>query len=93
MCVCVTFSLYALDIDLMILFPSLMQQILDDIWKIHRRSLNYSFNLKILQTFVPIFIENAKALVNDLAVNIVKKKEFDMLSYTTKAALNMICGN
>lgn len=64
----------------------------DDIWKIHRRSLNYSFNLKILQTFVPIFIENSQALVKELAVNLGKKKEFDMLSYTSRAALNMICG-
>jgi cytochrome P450 family 4 len=63
------------------------------VWKIHRKSLNYSFNLKILQSFIPIFIENSQALVNDLSVNVGKKKEFDMLHYTTKAALNMICGN
>lgn len=61
-------------------------------WKIHRKSLNYSFNLKILQTFIPIFIENSQKLVNDLAVNVVKRKEFDMLAYTSKSALNMICG-
>lgn len=64
----------------------------DDVWKIHRKSLNYSFNLKILQTFIPIFIENAQKLVDDLSVNVGKTKEFDMLSYTTKSALNMICG-
>lgn len=63
-----------------------------DVWKIHRKSLNYSFNLKILQTFIPIFIENAQKLVNDLAVNVGKRKEFDMLAYTSKSALNMICG-
>ncbi|KAG5681628.1 hypothetical protein PVAND_011044 [Polypedilum vanderplanki] len=63
-----------------------------DVWKIHRKSLNYSFNLKILQTFIPIFIENSQKLVNDLAVNIGKKKEFDLLHYSTKTALNMICG-
>ncbi|CAO1411007.1 unnamed protein product [Diamesa serratosioi] len=63
-----------------------------DVWKIHRKSLNYSFNLKILQTFIPIFIENSQKLIDDLMVNVAKKKEFDMLSYTTKCALNMICG-
>ncbi len=62
-----------------------------DVWKIHRRSLNYSFNLKILQTFIPIFIENAQKLVNDLATNVSKRKEFDMLAYTSSTALNMIC--
>jgi ribosomal protein L11 len=31
-------------------------------------------------------------MVNDLAANIGKKKEFDMLAYTSKSALNMICG-
>lgn len=61
-------------------------------WKIHRKSLNYSFNLKILQTFIPTFIENSQKLVSDLSVNVGKTKEFDMLSYTTKSALNMICG-
>lgn len=64
----------------------------DDVWKIHRKSLNYSFNLKILQTFIPTFIENANKLVDDLSVNVGKVKEFDMLTYTTKSALNMICG-
>ena len=64
----------------------------DDVWKIHRKSLNYSFNLKILQSFIPTFIENAQKLVNDLSVNVDKTKEFDMLAYTTKSALNMICG-
>lgn len=70
----------------------LLLSLADDVWKIHRKSLNYSFNLKILQTFIPIFIENSQSLVNDLAVNLGKKKEFDMLHYTTKCALNMICG-
>lgn len=65
----------------------------DDVWKIHRKSLNYSFNLKILQTFIPTFIENANKLVDELSVNIGKAKEFDMLTYTTKSALNMICGS
>lgn len=89
MCICVTlWCISRIDTDTIILL-----HLIDDIWKIHRRSLNYSFNLKILQTFVPIFIENSQALVKDLAVNIGKKKEFDMLGYTTKAALNMICGN
>lgn len=63
-----------------------------DVWKIHRKSLNYSFNLKILQTFIPIFIENSQKLVIDLAVNVGKRKEFDILSYTSKSSLLMICG-
>jgi DNA/RNA-binding domain of Phe-tRNA-synthetase-like protein len=54
--------------------------------------LNYSFNLKILQTFIPTFIENAQKLVDDLSVNVGATEEFDMLSYTAKSALNMICG-
>lgn len=76
----------------MIRFHFLRSILLDDVWKIHRKSLNYSFNLKILQTFIPIFIENSQKLVDDLSVNVGKTKQFDMLTYTTKSALNMICG-
>lgn len=80
---------HAPDIERVIVFLHCFS---DDVWKVHRKALNYSFNLKILQTFIPIFIDNSQALVKDLSVNIGKKKEFDMLHYTTKAALNMICG-
>jgi hypothetical protein len=48
--------------------------------------------LKILQSFVPIFIENAQKLCEDLSVNVGKTKEFDVLKYTSHSALNMICG-
>lgn len=48
--------------------------------------------MKILQTFIPTFIDNSKKLVDDLFVNIGTAKEFDLLTYTTKSALNMICG-
>ena len=63
-----------------------------DVWKVHRKSLNYSFNLKILQSFIPTFIQNAQKLVDDLSINLGKTKEFDMLAYTSKSALDMICG-
>ncbi|CAG9806070.1 unnamed protein product [Chironomus riparius] len=63
-----------------------------DVWKIHRKALNYSFNLRILQTFIPIFVDNAQKLINDISVNLGKKKQFDLLPYATKTALNMICG-
>jgi hypothetical protein len=45
-----------------------------------------------LQSFVPIFVENAQKLCEDLAVNVGKTKEFDVLTYTSHSALNMICG-
>lgn len=64
----------------------------DDVWKLHRKSLNYSFNVKILQSFIPIFIENAQKLCADLSENLDKKQQFDMLTYTSHSALNMICG-
>lgn len=64
----------------------------DETWKVHRKSLNYSFNMKILQSFIPIFIENAQKLCSDLSENLGKKQQFDMLTYTSHSALNMICG-
>lgn len=64
----------------------------DEVWKVHRKSLNYSFNMKILQSFIPVFIENAQKLCSDLSENLGKTLQFDMLTYTSHSALNMICG-
>jgi hypothetical protein len=63
-----------------------------NVWKIHRKSLNYSFNLKILQSFVPIFVENSKNMVEKMMEYTTTKEEFNLLDCTTKCALSMICG-
>lgn len=65
---------------------------IDDVWRSHRKSLNYSFNLRILQTFIPIFIENAQKLVSDLSVDVGNKKSFNLLPYARNVSLRMICG-
>lgn len=64
----------------------------DDIWKIHRRSLNYAFNLKVIQSFIPIFHENAKAMVDSLSANVGQTEEFDMLSFTSKCVCDIVFG-
>lgn len=71
--------------NIILIFP-------DDVWKIHRKSLNYSFNLKILQSFIPIFVENTKSIIDQMMIHAYKNEEFNLLSYTTKCAVSMICG-
>lgn len=59
-------------------------------WKHDRRFFNNSFKLSTLQTFIPIFIETADKLISDIEGN-VDGKAFNILDYTIRCTLKMIC--
>ncbi|XP_055543417.1 cytochrome P450 4c21-like [Wyeomyia smithii] len=62
-----------------------------DLWKGQRKALNPTFNLRILNSFVPIFVTCCRKLVDEM--HQVKEGEtIDMFKYTSKCALEMICG-
>lgn len=61
------------------------------IWKPHRKILNTTFNLKILQSFVPIFCEKVKHLVRNLGDKI-NEDYFDITPMVHTCALEMVCG-
>lgn len=61
------------------------------IWKPHRKILNTTFNMKILQSFVPIFCEKVKYLVRNLGDK-VDSDYFDITSMVHTCALEMVCG-
>lgn len=61
------------------------------IWKVHRKLLNPSFNLKILKNFVPIFNEKSLKLVKCIETH-VGKEEFDMYELMGRCTLDMVCG-
>ena len=61
-----------------------------DLWKVHRKLLNPSFNNRILQSFIPIFNQKSDLLINNFSKH-VKKGEFDVYPYFSQLTLDMIC--
>lgn len=59
-------------------------------WKHDRRFFNNSFKISTLQTFIPIFIETADKLTSSIRSN-VDGKAFNILDYTIRCTLQMIC--
>lgn len=63
---------------------------LEKVWKPHRKLLNPTFNLRILQSFIPIFNEKSNLLVNKIQDEI-GKEPFDIMEYFGKCNLETIC--
>ncbi|XP_031632678.1 uncharacterized protein LOC116346652 [Contarinia nasturtii] len=59
-------------------------------WKPVRKLLNPMFNLKTLQSFIPIFNEKTKYLVKELEKE-VGKSAFDIMTYAEDCTLDEIC--
>lgn len=53
--------------------------------------MNPSFNLKVLQSFIPVFNEKVKVLIKNLDKEI-GNGEFDVLPYVNWSTLDAICG-
>lgn len=51
-----------------------------------------TFHFKILDTFLEVFQENSEILVKRLKEKAETKEEFDIYSFITFAALDIICG-
>lgn len=61
----------------------------DSTWKDHRKFFNYSFNPKILQSFVPTFVKHSQLLVERLSSNV--DNEFDLLPFCKKISFDILC--
>lgn len=53
--------------------------------------MNPSFNLKILQSFVPVFNEKAQTMLNQLDTQ-TGNAHFDILPFLNACTLDMVCG-
>lgn len=66
-----------------------------DVWRVHRRFLNATFNFRILQSFTPDFNEKSRKLVK-IAEKHDGKEEFDafhmMSTYTLEALFSSLLG-
>ena len=61
-----------------------------DHWHTRRKQLTPSFHFKILETYLPIFNNNAKALIEDLAET--RGRPIDVHSVISSCTLDIICG-
>ncbi|GAB0086095.1 Cytochrome P450 [Sergentomyia squamirostris] len=59
-------------------------------WKVHRKLLNPTFSLKILQTYVPIFNKEVKILVNRFN-DLVGQGATDIYTYMDALTLDVVC--
>uniref|UniRef100_A0A1B0DNC0 Cytochrome P450 n=1 Tax=Phlebotomus papatasi TaxID=29031 RepID=A0A1B0DNC0_PHLPP len=60
-------------------------------WKVHRKLLNPTFSLKILQTYMPIFNKEVKVLVSRLKELTNKKDATDIYTYMDALTLDVVC--
>lgn len=72
--------------------PSLIEyQTAGAFWKPIRKLLNPTFNLKILQSFVPIFNDKTNIMLENLDKE-TGNKNFDLSKYMHACTLDMVCG-
>ncbi|XP_049534134.1 cytochrome P450 4C1-like [Anopheles darlingi] len=62
-------------------------------WKTQRKALNPSFNVRILNSFIPVFIKCSNLLVSNLEKAIDQGgKTVSVLPHISKCTLEMVCG-
>ncbi|XP_062715201.1 cytochrome P450 4C1-like [Aedes albopictus] len=62
-----------------------------DTWKVHRKTLNSTFNTKILQSFLSIFNNSSRRLIGRLEQYADSGTSCNMLEYISECTLEMIC--
>lgn len=61
------------------------------IWRPQRKMLNSTFNVRILNSFIPIFNEKTAIMIENLKANI-GGEAFDISKYMFACTLDMVCG-
>lgn len=59
-------------------------------WKDHRKFFNFAFNLKILESFLPTFVEYSDIMCDDLSKE-VGREAFDFFMYAKKSSFDILC--
>ncbi|KXJ82464.1 hypothetical protein RP20_CCG013538 [Aedes albopictus] len=62
-----------------------------DTWKVHRKTLNSTFNTKILQSFLSIFNNSSRRLIGRLKQYADSGTSCNILEYISECTLEMIC--
>lgn len=59
-------------------------------WKEHRKFFNFSFNLKILESFLPTFVDYSRNMCDRLESD-TEGREFDFFTYAKKVSFDILC--
>jgi cytochrome P450 family 4 len=62
-----------------------------DTWRVHRKIINPTFNPKMLQSFLPIFVEKTDHMIKSLSKR-VGDEEFDLMAETMQCSMATIFG-
>ncbi|XP_049536681.1 cytochrome P450 4g15-like [Anopheles darlingi] len=60
-------------------------------WRLHRKLIQPSFNLSILQSFVPLFDQKVNIMIRNLGAKVDKREAFDIYRFTARCTLDMVC--
>lgn len=71
-------------------FKILILLISVETWKEHRKYLNPTFSLKILQSYMPIFNKESHTLTNRLK-DFIRKPAFDIYRFMDACTLDIVC--
>ncbi|XP_053667423.1 cytochrome P450 4C1-like [Anopheles marshallii] len=62
-------------------------------WKTQRKALNPAFNTRILHSFIPVFVECSKQMVQNMENSMGEDAEsLCILPFISKCSLEMVCG-
>lgn len=63
-----------------------------DTWKSHRKLIAPTFNRKILDNYMEVFVRQSNVLVEQLAKFCGTNEFVDVFHFTSRCALDIICG-
>ncbi|KAK0181268.1 hypothetical protein PV327_003562 [Microctonus hyperodae] len=59
-------------------------------WRAHRKIITPTFNIRILESFVEIFVEQCEILIKEMEVEL-EGNEFDVFDYVSRCTLDIVC--
>ncbi|KAK0084156.1 hypothetical protein PV326_006394 [Microctonus aethiopoides] len=59
-------------------------------WRVHRKIITPTFNARILESFIEVFVEQCKILTKEMEAEL-EEDEFDVFDYVSRCTLDIVC--